>query len=63
MRINFLKTDNLVKLLDGLSLLDNREQEQIISVVDILNFAEKKVERVMLTGIPLTRTEKKGAIT
>jgi len=42
MRINALKTDNLVKLLDGLSQLEDRDKEQIISVVNALSFAYEK---------------------
>ena len=40
-----MKTDNLVKLLNGLSLLDNRDKERIISVVYALNFAKSKAEK------------------
>jgi hypothetical protein len=39
------KHDNLVKLLDGLSLLDGQDQERIISVVDTLDFTEKKIKK------------------
>lgn len=42
MSIEALKSDNLVKLLDGLSKLDDRDQERIISVVDALDFAYEK---------------------
>jgi len=42
MRNYSLKADNLVKLLEGLFLLDNHDQEQIISAVNALSFAEKK---------------------
>jgi len=47
-----LREDNLVKLLDGLSLLNDRDQEQIISVVDALDFAYEKanVEMVVDSG-------------
>ena len=37
-----LKADNLVKLLEGISLLEDRDKEQIISVVDALDFAYEK---------------------
>ena len=37
-----LKSDNLEKLLNGLSLLDERDQERVIGVVDALHFADKK---------------------
>jgi hypothetical protein len=42
MSIKVLKADNLVKLLEGVSLLEDRDQEQIISVVDALDFAYEK---------------------
>jgi hypothetical protein len=42
-----LKADNLIKLLDGLSLLDKQDQEQIIKIVDTLDFAKKKMEKSM----------------
>ena len=42
MSITDVKSDNLAKLLDGLSLLEDRDQEQIISVVEALNFAYEK---------------------
>ena len=44
MSIYDLKADNMIKLLDGLSQLDDRDQERIISVVDALDFAYKKAE-------------------
>jgi len=44
MGIMDLKYDNLVKLLDGLSLLDDEDQERIIKVVDALEFTEKRVK-------------------
>jgi hypothetical protein len=40
--------DNLVKLLDGLSLLDEQDQERIIKVVDTLDFTDKKVKNEIL---------------
>jgi hypothetical protein len=47
MSISALKADNLIKLLDGLSLLDNQDQEQIIKIVDTLDFAKKKMKKSM----------------
>jgi hypothetical protein len=47
MSISILKADNLIKLLDGLSLLGNQDQEQIIKIVDVLDFAKKKMEKSM----------------
>jgi len=49
MYITEMKADNLVKLLDGLSLLEDRDQEQIISVVDALDFAYEKGNVEMVT--------------
>jgi len=42
MSINALKAGNLVKLLEGISLLEDRDQEQIISAVDALDFVYEK---------------------
>jgi len=42
------KADNLVKLLDGLSLLEDREQERVISIVNALDFAYGKENKVLL---------------
>jgi hypothetical protein len=42
MSISTLKADNLVKLLESVSLLEDRDQEHIISVVDALDFAYEK---------------------
>jgi hypothetical protein len=39
MSIQALKCDNLVKLLDGLALLEDRDQDQIINIVNTLDFA------------------------
>jgi hypothetical protein len=49
MRIGILKADNLVKLLDGLSKLDNKSQEQITSIVNALYFASKKAGKTAST--------------
>jgi hypothetical protein len=48
MSISTLKADNLVKLLDGLSLLEDRDQEQIISMVDALDFAYERTNAEMV---------------
>jgi hypothetical protein len=45
MSIIVQKNDNLVKLLDGMSLLDEQDQERIINAVDILDFTEKKIKK------------------
>jgi hypothetical protein len=54
MSINILKADNLVKLLDRLSLLDNQDKERIISVVNALNFASKKAGNAVSADTPLS---------
>jgi len=46
------KTDNLVKFLEGISLLEERDKEQIISVVDALAFAYEK-ENADMTGLEM----------
>ena len=45
MSIFVQKSDNLIKLLEGMSLLDNRDQERIIKAVDTLDFADKEVKK------------------
>ena len=50
MSINVIKADNLMKLLNGLFLLEDRDQEQIVSVVDALDFAYEKGNMVVDTG-------------
>jgi hypothetical protein len=42
------ENDNLDRLLDGLSLLDEHDQERIIRVVDTLDFTDKKVKKEIL---------------
>jgi hypothetical protein len=42
MSIATLKADNLIKLLEGISLLEDRDKEQIISVIYALNFSYVK---------------------
>jgi c-di-GMP-related signal transduction protein len=44
MGINIQKYNNLEKLLDGISLLEEQDQERIIRVVDTLNLTDKKVK-------------------
>ncbi|MDR0290231.1 MAG: hypothetical protein LBI06_04780 [Treponema sp.] len=51
MSITALKADNLAKLLDGLSLLEDREQNQIISVIDALGFAYEKAAVEMVVDL------------
>jgi hypothetical protein len=47
MSISDVKSNNLEKLLEGMSLLEDKDQERIISVVDALDFANEKVNTVM----------------
>ena len=56
MSILALKSDNLVKLLNGLSLLDDEDQERIIKVVDALEFTEKKVKEEIFFDVPAFET-------
>ena len=52
MRINDLNGDNLVKLLDGLTLLDEQDQDRVIRMVDTLEAADKSVKEKII-GVPL----------
>ena len=61
MRNYTLKADNLVKLLEGLSFLNNQDQERIISVIDALNFAEKKGKKAVFTDTPSLRLKMSSA--
>jgi len=56
MSISTLKANNLVKLLDGLSLLDDEDRERIIRVVDALEFTEKKVKEEIFYDVPAFET-------
>jgi len=55
MNIATLKADNLLKLLEGMSLLENRDQERIISVVDALDFALEHC--TIQNGLPVVTDE------
>ena len=44
--------ENLDKLMDGLSLLDDQDQEQVIRMVDTLEAVDKNVKEKIL-GVPL----------
>ena len=57
MSIDEQKNDNLVKLLDGLSLLDEHDQDRIIGMVDTLDCADKNVKGVVFSDTPLLNTE------
>ena len=39
------KSNNLIKLMNGLALLDNQEQERIINMVDTLNTADENIKK------------------
>jgi hypothetical protein len=54
MGIIMQKSDNLKKLLGGLALLDEQDQERIIRVVDTLEVADKKVKEDILYDVPLS---------
>jgi len=51
------KSDNLVKLLEGISLLDDRDQERIIKAVDTLDHADKKVKQDLFSDCPDLKLE------
>ena len=58
MSIYALKSGNLAKLLDGLSSLDNEDQERIIGIVDALDFSRKRSEEgagVRLCGASVSK--------
>ena len=42
------RSDNLIKLLNGLSLLDNQDQERIINMVDTLNVADVRIKKEVI---------------
>jgi len=52
MRIDNPKNDNVMKLLDGVSLLDDQDQDRVIRMVDALEVADKNVKE-MVCGVPL----------
>jgi len=52
MRIDDPNSDNLEKLLNGLSLLDNQDQERVIKMVDTLETVDKNVKETVM-GDPL----------
>jgi len=57
MSIDALKADNLTKLLEGISLLEDRDKEQIIGIVDALDFAYEKSNAEMVADT--TKPKKK----
>ena len=51
------KCDNLLRLMEGVSLLDEQDRERIIGVIDVLDFAETKVRTEILSDAPVLNTE------
>ena len=51
------KSDNLIKLLNGLSLLDNQDQERIINMVDTLNVVDENINKDVFYCDSLLKTE------
>jgi len=50
------KSDNLIKLINGLSLLDNQDQERIFRMVDTLNETDENVKKeVFSNNFPLKK--------
>ena len=49
------KADNLVKLLDGLFLLEDRDKERIISIVETLEFAYEKENNILLANANISQ--------
>jgi hypothetical protein len=47
------KHDNLVQLLEGVSLLDDQDKEQFTAVVDTLACADKAVGDALFSDSPL----------
>ena len=44
------KSDNLIKLINGLSLLDNQDQERIFRMVDTLNETDENVKKEVFSN-------------
>jgi hypothetical protein len=55
------KSDNLIKLLNGLSLLDNEDQERIINMVDTLNVVDENINKDVFYCDSLLKTETTSA--
>ena len=49
--------DNVVRMLDGLSLLDDQDQERVIRMIDTLDAADKKVKGLFI-GVPNQKESK-----
>jgi hypothetical protein len=58
MSIEDRKPDNLVKMLDGFSLLDDQDKERFIGVVDTLECADRQVKKSLFNDT-LARREKR----
>jgi len=52
------KNDNLVKLLNGFSLLDRQDQERVIRMVDTLDSTNGNVKNVMFSDASKKKPEK-----
>jgi len=55
------RNNNLIKMLDGLSLLDNQDQERIIKMVDTLNAADENVKKEVFSYISPLKKETTSA--
>ena len=51
------KCDNLLRLMEGVSLLDEQDRERITGVLDTLDFADTKVRTEILPDAPVLNTE------
>jgi len=63
MSIDAQKSDNLVILLDGLSLLDQQDQDRVFGMVDTLECADKNVKGTIFSDIPPIKSEISSAYT
>jgi len=57
MGIDAQKSDNLVLLLDGLSLLDQQDQDRVFGMVNTLDCADKNVKDSMFPDTPFLSSE------
>jgi hypothetical protein len=51
------KSDNLIKLMNGLSLLDSQDQDRIIRMVDTLNAADENINKDVFSYNALLKDE------
>ena len=52
-----LKCDNLLRMMEGVFLLDEQDRERIIGVLDALDFADTKVRTELLPDAHVLNTE------